>query len=509
MPRTPSSRTTGEAAHIPQGAVRPLKFWHSLLVASLLVAVAIWLGYAAGMDAHRERLSARVSEYAALHARLIPAELSGYDMLSYASQAPVLEAALLDPDNDREVRRAQRFLHKLAEDSNSASALLADNRGTLIAANDMQFVGADISFRPYYQKALAGKHDTYLALAIYSEELGYFVSQPLTDEAGKIIGVLVIKRALTRDDYFARDGDEKFLSFLTDRHGVIILSDVPEWNFSAFRPLSDAQRREIARHRQYDGESLAPLGWRLLETLDERQSIVRFPRPGDGGSLHEFLLHTEPLPELDWELHVLSELTGVRKESSIYALGAGGLAAFVVLLAIAFIQRERYRQNLLHQAVRDPLTGLYTRLFMQEHLHHIFGAQDRGEIRNLSLILLDLDRFKPINDTLGHNAGDKVLKQIARILIRNKRQADVVVRYGGEEFAVFCTDTDASGARALAERIRREVESTRFQVNGDPVSLTLSAGVAERAKGESLEKLVDTADLRLYEAKRDGRNRVY
>lgn len=508
MPRTPPFRTTIEVAHIPQGAVHPLKFWRSLLVAFLLVAAAAWLGYAAGLDAHTKRLSARVAEYAALHTRLIPAELGSYDMLSYASQAPVLEAALLDPDNDHEVLRAQRFLHKLAEDSNSASALLADQRGRIIAANDMQFVGADVSFRPYFQNALAGKHDTYLALAIFSEELGYFVSQPLTDEAGKVIGVLVIKRALTRDDYFGRDSDERFLTFLTDRHGVIILSDVPEWNFSAFRPLSDAQRREIARHRQYDGQSLAPLDWRLQETLDERQAIVRFPHPGDGGSMHEFLLHNEPLPKLDWELHVLAELAGVHKEASIYALGAGGLAAFAVLLAIGFMQRERYRQNLLRQAVRDPLTGLYTRLFMQEHLHHIFGAQDRGDIRNLSLILMDLDRFKPINDTLGHNAGDNVLKQVANVLIENKRQSDVVVRYGGEEFALFCTDTDASGARALAERIRRQVESTQFQVNGESVGLTLSAGVAARAKGESLDQLVDAADSRLYEAKRDGRNRV-
>ncbi len=481
--------------------------WRWLLVASLFVAVAAWIGYLAGADIRREYLGERAAEYAALHARLIPSELGGYDMLSYASQAPVLEDALLDPGSDREVHRAQRFLKKLADDSNSASALLADHRGRIVAANDMEFVGADVSFRPYFRNAMSGKHDTYLALAIYSDELGYFVSQPLTDETGKVIGALVIKRALARDDYFDRDSDERFLSFLTDRHGVIILSDVPEWNFTAFRPLSDAQRREIDQHRQYENQALPPLDWRVVETISPRQAVARFPIPDDDETTREFLLHSEPIPKLGWKLHILADLSDVPKNALVYALGSGGLAAFAALLGVGFIQREKYRRSLMQQAVRDPLTGLYTRLFMHEHLHHIFGAQDRGEIRNLSLILLDLDRFKPINDTFGHNAGDLVLKQVAEILTNNKRQSDVVVRYGGEEFAVFCTETDANGARILAERIRREIGSTRFQVNGESVSVTMSAGVAGRTKGESLDKLVDTADSRLYEAKRNGRDR--
>lgn len=489
--------------------MRALAPWRWLLLGLPLVAAAVWLGYATGLDLRRERLSERIADYAALHARLIPSELGGYDMLSYASQAPVLEAALLAPRNERKVERANQFLHKLAEDSSSASALLADQQGGIIAANDPQFVGADVSFRPYFRNAMTGKHDTFLALAVFSEELGYFVSQPLTNESGKVIGVLVIKRDLTRDDYFAGDNDDGFLSFLTDRNGVIILSDVPEWNFSTLRPLSDAQRREIDQHRQYEDQPLSPLDWQVVETAGPRQDVVRFPYPPDTGGLREFLLHSEPVPELDWEFHVLAEMSGIGREASIYALGAGGLATIAVLLAFGIIQRERYRRSLLQQALRDPLTGLYTRLFMEEYLEHIFGAQDRREIQALSLILLDLDEFKRLNDTLGHNAGDAILRQIADILISNKRQSDVVVRYGGEEFAIFCIETDVAGARALAERIRTQVESARFQVKNDAVSMTLSAGVAARSPGQNLEMLVEEADKRLYEAKRSGRNRVH
>lgn len=489
--------------------MRALAPWRWLLLGLPLVAAAAWLGYAAGMDLRRERLSERIADYAALHARLIPSELGGYDMLSYASQAPVLEAALLDFRDEGKVERANQFLHKLAEDSDSASALLADPRGEIIAANDEQFVGADVGFRPYFQNAMAGKHDTFLALAVFSEELGYFVSQPLTSEDGNIIGVLVIKRDLTHDDYFARDDDDGFLSFLTDRNGVIILSDVPEWNFSTLKPLSDAQRREIDQHRQYEDQPLSPLDWHVVETVGPRQDVVRFPYPPDTGGRREFLLHSEPVPELDWELHILAGMSGIGREASVYALGAGGLAAIAVLVAFGVIQRERYRRSLLNQALRDPLTGLYTRLFMEEYIEHVFGAQDRHEVQALSLILLDLDEFKHLNDTLGHNAGDAILRQIADILISNKRQSDIVVRYGGEEFAIFCTETDAPGARALAERIRKQVAATRFQVDGHSISMALSAGVAARSPGQSLETLVEAADKRLYEAKHSGRNRVH
>jgi diguanylate cyclase (GGDEF)-like protein len=504
-----NTRPSRKLTHLPGFAMNALTPWHWLLVASLLVAAAAWLGYVAGADLRRERLGNRIAEYAALHARLIPSELGGYDMLSYASQAPVLEDALLNPGSGQEVRRAQRFLNKLAEDSNSASALLADHQGRIVAASDIEFVGADVSFRPYFQSAIAGEHGTFLALAIFSEELSYFVSQPLTDETGSVIGVLVIKRALARDDYFGRTTDERFLSFLTDRHGVIFLSDVTEWNFTAFRPLNDVQRREIDRHQQYENQALPPLDWQVVETISPRQAVARFPISDDEGTTREFLLHSEPMPTLGWELHILADLSDIPKDASVYALGTGGLAAVVALLAVGFMQREKYRQSLLRQAIRDPLTGLYTRLFMHEHLHHIFGAQDRGEIRHLSLILLDLDQFKPINDTMGHNAGDMVMKQVDDILIDNKRQSDVVVRYGGEEFAMFCSETDVDGARLLAERIRREVESTRFRVNDESVRVTLSAGVAGRTKGQTLDKLVDTADSHLYEAKHAGRNRVH
>lgn len=489
--------------------MRALAPWRWLLLGLPLVAGAVWLGYAMGMDLRRERLSERIADYAALHARLIPSELGGYDMLSYASQAPVLEAALLAPRNERKVERANRFLHKLAEDSDSASALLAGPKGKIIAANDMEFVGTDVSFRPYFQNAIAGKHDTFLALAVFSKELGYFVSQPLTNESGKVSGVLIIKRDLVREDYLAQEDGDDFLSFLTDRNGVIILSDVPEWNFSSLKPLSDVQRREIDQHRQYENQSLSPLDWQEVETVGSRQAVARFPYPPDAGGLREFLLHSEPVPELDWELHVLAGMSGIGREASVYALGAGGLATIAVLLAFGIIQRERYRRSLLHQALRDPLTGLYTRLFMEEYIEHVFGAQDRNEIQALSLILLDLDEFKHLNDTLGHNAGDAILRQIADILISNKRRSDIVVRYGGEEFAIFCTETDVTGARALAERIRKQVEATRFQVDDHSLSMALSAGVAARSPGQSLESLVEAADKRLYEAKHAGRNRVH
>lgn len=180
------------------------------------------------------------------------------------------------------------------------------------------------------------------------------------------------------------------------------------------------------------------------------------------------------------------------------------------------IKRQRYamelRQSLtdtLQLAVVDELTGLYNRRYFDRHLSVLLSkAQEQG--RDMALIMLDLDHFKSVNDTYGHDAGDAVLKEFAVRLQRNIRGVDLACRYGGEEFVVLMPDTDFSQAERVAERARLAMSDFPFKANATvSLPLTVSVGLAMNASAsDTPETLLKRADVALYQAKRSGRNRV-
>jgi two-component system cell cycle response regulator len=158
-------------------------------------------------------------------------------------------------------------------------------------------------------------------------------------------------------------------------------------------------------------------------------------------------------------------------------------------------------------SMTDALTGLLNRYGLQRALQREL-SEARRYTRPLSCLLLDIDYFKSVNDTHGHAAGDAALVQAARVLTESVRGSDVVCRYGGEEFLVLAPETDARGARALAEKMRLAVSARLFGDGGRAFTLTLSAGVAELRPGESGNDMIARADLALYQAKQRGRDRV-
>jgi diguanylate cyclase (GGDEF)-like protein len=159
-------------------------------------------------------------------------------------------------------------------------------------------------------------------------------------------------------------------------------------------------------------------------------------------------------------------------------------------------------------ATVDGLTGLANRRQLDILSAQAFQQAARYG-QPLSVLVTDVDHFKKVNDTYGHAAGDDVLKGVASILAQEARTADVVGRYGGEEFVVLMTSTDTVGAAAAAERIRQRIEATEFHTNAGPLRVTLSIGVASHPHhGQNLETLVHSADGALYRAKHQGRNRV-
>lgn len=158
------------------------------------------------------------------------------------------------------------------------------------------------------------------------------------------------------------------------------------------------------------------------------------------------------------------------------------------------------------EALRDPLTGAYNRLAYDRRAA-LEVSRWRSDGGHLAMIVCDIDHFKRINDTFGHTAGDKVLKEIARVLQEQLRSADFVARYGGEEFVVLLNGATAQAALQVAEKLRRSVKATPFRSRGERVSVTLSCGVAAFEGDDTLESVFERADAALYAAKEAGRDR--
>jgi len=159
------------------------------------------------------------------------------------------------------------------------------------------------------------------------------------------------------------------------------------------------------------------------------------------------------------------------------------------------------------KAMHDALTGLPNRESYQQRFEQEVNRIDRYG-GTLSLMVCDIDLFKRINDSYGHLAGDKVLKIIAKSLQRNLRDTDFIARFGGEEFVALMPETSVKEAKLVAEKLRRKVEESPFNFKKEPVQITISFGISQFAKGESLEEVFQRADDALYRAKDKGRNQV-
>ncbi|TGG95527.1 sensor domain-containing diguanylate cyclase [Natronospirillum operosum] len=156
----------------------------------------------------------------------------------------------------------------------------------------------------------------------------------------------------------------------------------------------------------------------------------------------------------------------------------------------------------------DALTQLYNRGYWEECLYREL-LRCRRHQHTASLILLDVDHFKPVNDTHGHTAGDAVLRHLSRTIRQNVRETDIPGRYGGEEFGIILPETDSPKAFAFAERLRGLIEEEAIQIGDNSVSITVSFGVAELEQNmQTIEDWITRADEALYQSKQSGRNQV-
>ena len=180
------------------------------------------------------------------------------------------------------------------------------------------------------------------------------------------------------------------------------------------------------------------------------------------------------------------------------------------------LKKKRYSDQLRHNiqlslemAITDQLTGLHNRRYMARHLDTLMKNATLS--KPVSFLVIDIDYFKAVNDTYGHDAGDEVLREFASRVSANVRGIDLACRYGGEEFVVVMPDTDKNFAYSVAERLRQSVEANQFPLSRAPegIKVTVSIGIAcSRGGQDTADSLLRRADQALYRAKREGRNRV-
>jgi two-component system cell cycle response regulator len=181
------------------------------------------------------------------------------------------------------------------------------------------------------------------------------------------------------------------------------------------------------------------------------------------------------------------------------------------------LRKKRYADRLRHNvqlslemAITDQLTGLHNRRYMSRHLDTLLSSAKKND-RPMAFVIMDIDFFKQVNDSYGHDIGDEVLKEFANRINANVRGLDLACRYGGEEFVVVMPDTDLAFACNIAERLRQSIETTPVKISRAPgaLNITISIGIAKtEGEGDTADALLHRADQALYRAKRSGRNRV-
>lgn len=208
-----------------------------------------------------------------------------------------------------------------------------------------------------------------------------------------------------------------------------------------------------------------------------------------------------------------SHIMGARADGTLVPLGAtilriqaqGGTLNVAILRDLS--ERMRLIEQLQVLASTDSLTGaLNRRTFLERANHERARAERHGG--DLALLIMDLDRFKSINDTFGHEAGDRVLQAFCQACRKSIRATDLFCRWGGEEFALLMPDTQLQGASVVAERIREDAQNSPAQFNDRTIYFTVSIGVGHYQSGDAIEGLVARADTALYASKHGGRNRV-
>jgi len=402
-------------------------------------------------------------------------------------------------DGEQDERRMQKYLQEIKEKYDFFSTFF-------ISAHSLRyyhFKGVHKVISPadshdvwFYRFISSGKE---YDLDVDTDEasrnvLTVFINYRVEDQKGQLIGVTgvglkmesVAKLIGQYKEHYGRN------VYLTDQDGLI----------QVHRDTALIERVTIA---ELTGQP--DVTAKLVEVTDTPVSFA-YQHGGDA-----ILVSVRYIDNLKWLLFVEQNETETLLEAKMNFLRAVliGLFTSVVVVAITLVTINRYQRLLENLAVSDELTGCANRRKLEEEYERFVYREQRSG-NSFSLILMDLDGFKEVNDLLGHLEGDDVLKKLADLMMRVTRPTDVLARWGGDEFALL-TESSLHDAMIMAERIRNTVAETSWpkkqELSYDPRDdLSVSLGVAVFRAGESFVELLQRADHALYRCKQQGGNRV-
>jgi two-component system C4-dicarboxylate transport sensor histidine kinase DctB len=457
-----------------------------------------------------------------------------------------IENALLRQNDVSHIAKANALLANLNVKAGSDLIFVMNLEGTTIASSNWKeqnsLVGENYAFRPYFQDALKEGTGRFYAMGVTTKVPGYYISH-LAKKNGRPLGVVVVK--IDINDLDIRRATSGHEVVVTDQQGVIFLSSREEWKYRPLQELASQERGQLENTRQYEGVLTEPMPITLKQAIKPDEQLISITKEkrwyGDDESA--YFVKSRMLANGKWTVHVLTSTDKIERQATQASLMAAGGVVLLLFLCMHLNQlriraRERKESELAlrqsHEAlsqaneslkqrngeletlseelrlksITDPLTGLFNRRFFLDTASKLVSAANRHNLP-LSVMMIDVDHFKQINDLHGHLAGDRILLTLACLYTEEMREVDVLARFGGEEFIVALPYTDALTAQIVAERIRAKVMNHSIEIDGKTVRVTISAGISQYRSNEgSIKEAIQRADKALYEAKECGRNRV-
>jgi two-component system C4-dicarboxylate transport sensor histidine kinase DctB len=412
-----------------------------------------------------------------------------------------IENALLRQSDAHQIEKANALLANLNVKAGSDVIFVMNLKGTTIASSNWKaqnsLVGENYAFRPYFQDALKEGAGRFYAVGVTTKVPGYYISH-LAKKDGIPLGVVVVKIGI--NDLEIRRETSGHELIVTDQRGVIFLSSREEWKYRPLQELALQERGQLESTRQYEGVLTEALPMTLKQAIkpDEQLISITKEKRWYGDDKSSYFVKSRKLTNGKWTVYVLTSTDNIKERATHAAfLTAGGavLLSFLLMymnqLRIGVRERKHsavvlkkshealiQAHNSLEQrnkelealsgelhlkSITDPLTGLFNRRFFLDTAAKLVNAANRHNLP-LSVMMIDVDHFKQINDRHGHLAGDKILLALACLYTEEMREADVLARFGGEEFIVALPYTDSLAAVAVAERIRAKVMNHLRQV---------------------------------------------
>jgi diguanylate cyclase (GGDEF)-like protein len=466
---------------------------------SIIISVIVLLGFLAtsliGYFVARDSIAERLQQ------EMLPLTSDNiYSEIQRDLLQPVLISSLMANDTfaidwvasgEQDPLKMQRYLAQIQDKYETITAFFVSEKSRLYYHPDgiIKQVSKDDPADEWYFRARDINQDYQINIdhdTADQSRLSIFVNYRVENKQGEFIGLIGVGLSMQSvvqliENYQRRYGRE---IYFVNRQGEVMLQ-------------SSQYSHDL--HLQ-NKEGLDKLFTRILTTPSASVSF----EAKNGNVIY---LNSRLVPEFDWYLIVeqVNDPASERIEAALWINILVSLAISIVVLFIAHLALRGYQGRLETMATRDKLTGAASRQVFDSLFEQALAKSRRNQ-QTISLALIDIDHFKQVNDSYGHQHGDQVLEAVARIIKLHIRKEDVLCRWGGEEFLVMFTDCDQNHAMQRIEAIRLAISAWTFHIDDNKFAVTVSAGLSELTEDETMATLIERADKALYLAKGAGRN---